>query len=161
MKFKVGDVVRVRYAPTPCFSNWPIMVGHIGFIERPGGKGKRALVRTITIDGGYHSLAFIDTKALEPVNDPAWNKAVEVYRRNEGAQMSEKPKNLINPFELAKLASGVHAAIDVHDVQMIRPDISEARARGILLMHRRVIAQAMLVAGTQTLRALLENQNAN
>lgn len=161
MKFQVGDVVKVLYAPARCMTNWPSMVGLIGFVEELHFEGTRALVRTITIDGRHHRLAFMDTKALKLVNDPAWSKAVEIYRCNEGAKMAEQPNKPINPFEAAKQALGVHVKIDVHDVQSLRPDISEAQSRTFLLMHKRTIAVAMLRAGTETIRALLENRDAN
>jgi hypothetical protein len=161
MKFKVGDIVKVLYAPRRCETNWPGMVGHVGFIEQLHFDDTRALVRTVTIDGRHHRLAFMGVWALEPVNNPAWSAAVEIYRRNEGVNMSEQPNKPINPFEAAKQVPGIHAKIDVHDVQKLRPDISEARARGFLLLHRHAIAHAMLLAGTQTIRALLENRDAN
>ncbi len=37
------------------------------------------LVRTVTIDGRHHSVAFMTVKVLEPVNDPQWRAAVERY----------------------------------------------------------------------------------
>lgn len=83
MKFKVGDIVKVLVAPIPCYSNWPSMVGHVGFIEELHFNGTRALVRTITTDGQHHKLAFIWVKALELVNDPTWTAAVERHKQKE------------------------------------------------------------------------------
>jgi hypothetical protein len=75
--------------------------------------------------------------------------------------MSDQPDKPINPFEAAKRRSGVHVSLDVHDVQAIRPDVGEARARAFLDIHAPVIAQAMLIAGRQVLSELLEGHRAD
>lgn len=62
----------------------------------------------------------------------------------------------INPFEAAKRRSGVHVSLDVHDVRAVRPEWDEGRARVFLERYAAVIAQAMLIAGSQVIRELLE-----
>lgn len=73
--------------------------------------------------------------------------------------MSEQDKP-IDPFQAAKRRSGVHVSIDVHDVQAVRPDCGEVRARAFLEIHAAVIAHAMLIAGRDVLRELLEGDDA-
>jgi hypothetical protein len=164
MKLKVGDLVKVLAAPIECCSNWPSMVGHVGFIEELHFDGTRALVRTITIDGEMHRLAFMPVCVLEPVLERAWIAAVAEYRRRESdtrrLKMSEPMDKPINPFDAAKRRSGVLVSLDVHDVQALRPDCGEARARAFLEIHAPVIAHAMLIAGRQVLRELLEGGDA-
>lgn len=73
--------------------------------------------------------------------------------------MSDEPAKPINPFEAAKRRSGVHVSLDVHDVQAVRPEWEDGRAGAFLERHAAVIAQAMLIAGTQVIRDLLEEGN--
>jgi len=69
--------------------------------------------------------------------------------------MAKKPKP-INPFEAAKRRSGVHVALEVHDVQELRPDLSVQQAGVFLDRNAKLIADTMLIAGACALRELLE-----
>lgn len=163
MKFKVGDVVKVLYAPLRCVTNWPSMVGHIGFIEEMHLNGTRALVRTITINGAMHRLAFMDVWALELVDDPAWAAAVEKYHQTGGAGMSEQSDKPINPFEAAihRSRGDVVASIGIHNVQGFQKDWTRQRAEMFLRKHADVIAHAMLAAGAAAIAKLAEQTDAN
>jgi hypothetical protein len=160
MKFKVGDIVKVLDAPPRCVTNWPGMVGRVGFIEELHFNGTRALVRTITINGEMHRLAFIWVKALTHVHDPTWAHAIAKYKQ-EGAKMSKPQDKPINPFEAARQSSGIQVKIDVHDVLAIHPDCDEAWARTFLAIYSEPLARVMLLAGTAMIRDLLEQPNGN
>jgi hypothetical protein len=159
MRCKVGDVVKVLSAPIGCVTNWPSMVGRVGFIEELHFNGTRALVRTITINGEMHRLAFMPVAALQPVRDTAWRAAVAKYK--QGANMNQPKGKPINPFEAARRSSGINVKLDVHDVLAVRPDVGEAWARTFLDLHKEAIAHAMLMAGTGMIRDLLEQPNGN
>ena len=68
--------------------------------------------------------------------------------------MDEQKK--INPFTAAQRATGVHVALQVHDVQALRPHWDDQRAGKFLDRFASVIATGMLLAGTDVLRELLE-----
>ena len=73
--------------------------------------------------------------------------------------MSSPQDQPINPFDAAKRRSGVHVSLGVHDVRAVRPEWDEGRARVFLEQYAAVIAHAMLTAGTQVMRDLLEEGN--
>jgi len=75
--------------------------------------------------------------------------------------VSDQQNRPTNPFEAAKRRSGVHVTLDIHDVQAERPEWDEARAQVFLERHAAMIAQSMLIAGSQIVRELLEDDDAD
>jgi hypothetical protein len=67
--------------------------------------------------------------------------------------MADKP---INPFEAARRRAGVQAVLEVRDVLGFRPDWSEQQAADFLRRYAGAIAGAMLEAGTNAIRQLVE-----
>ena len=72
--------------------------------------------------------------------------------------MSSSAEGPINPFLAAKRQSGVHVVLEVHDVLNLRPDWNEEQANVFLERNAAVIAHAMLTAGAQVVRELLESE---
>lgn len=66
--------------------------------------------------------------------------------------MSELP----NPFLTARKDCAIHAAIELRDVQAIRPQWDEQQARTFLERNSAIIGNTMLMAGVEVLRQLVE-----